>query len=191
MPASERSGKRMPGRFPSLRLLSAVALAGSALACESPLSSDDKTALRVAETHWAGRDFQDYSFEIRRACFCPPLLSEWARVEVTQGVVTRVLVLSTGEEVPVAERAMFPSVDQVFETIRTTAASDWVDRIELDFDPVIGFPTLANFVSKPNIADAGGAYYLRNLVPATATLSTLTDEAFLRDKRLAGPFIRH
>jgi len=155
----------MPGRFPSFGLLPAVLLAGSALGCGSPLSSDDRHALRIAQAQWAGRDFEDYSFEIRRACFCPPVLNEWARVEVTHGTVTRVIVMSSGEEVPVPERAMFPTVDQVFETIRTTASSDWIERIELEFDPVTGFPTFAGFTSKPNIADADGSYYLRNLIP--------------------------
>jgi hypothetical protein len=168
MPGWERSEKRMPGRFPSLRLLSAVVLAGSALACESPLSSDDRNALRIAEAKWAGRAFDDYSFEIRRACFCPPVLTEWARVTVQGERVTNVVVLSTGEEVPSSEQAFFPTVDQVFTTIQNTAESEWVDRIELEFDLVSGLPTLANFVSKPNIADAGGAYYLRNLVPLPA-----------------------
>ena len=168
MPASGPSEKRMPAPFPSVRLLSAVILAGSVLGCESPLSPHDRDALRVAEALWAGRDFEEYSFEIRRECFCPPLLTDWARVEVKGENVTSVVLLSTGEEVLPPARDMFPTVNQVFATIRTTASSDWVDRIEVAFDSVNGFPTAVNFVSKPNIADAGGAYYLRNLVPRPA-----------------------
>lgn len=151
-----------------MRLWSAVLVAASVLGCASPLSPDDKTALRVAEAKWGSRTFDDYSFEIRRACFCPPVLTEWARVTVEGERVTHVVVLSTGEEVPSAEQAFFPTVDQVFTTIRNTAESDWVDRIELDFDLASGLPTIANFISKPTIADAGGAYYLRNLVPLPA-----------------------
>ena len=154
----------MPARFRRVGLFPAVLLAGGAVGCGSPLSSDDRNALRIAEARWAAKDFQDYSFEVRRACFCPPVITEWARVEVTNGAVTGVIVLSTGEELTASERAMFPTVDQVFETIRTTASSDWIERIEVEFDPDTGFPIHANFISKSNIADAGGAYYLRNLI---------------------------
>jgi hypothetical protein len=145
-------------------LLPAVVIAASTLACESPLSPRDTLALRVAEARWAARGFHTYEFEIRRACFCPPLLSEWSRVYVQGGVVTSVVVVSTGEAVLESERGMFPTVDQVFGVIRSTAASDWIDGIELEFDEGTGFPIWASFTSKPNIADAGGAYYLRNLV---------------------------
>ena len=154
----------MRARFLDRRLVAAVLTAGGALACESPLSPHDRDALRVAEARWKSREQSSYTFEIRRACFCPPVLAEWARVQVSNGLVAGVVVLATGEEVPAAERAMFPTIDQVFETIHHTIDSDWIDRIELTFDPVTGLPTFVSFVSKSNIADAGGAYYLRNLI---------------------------
>ena len=91
-----------------------VVLAASLTACESPLSLGELRALADAEARWAGRGFQDYTFEIRRSCFCEPLITQWARVEVVGGQMTRVVLLDTGAEVPPAQRGRFVTVEQVF-----------------------------------------------------------------------------
>jgi hypothetical protein len=60
---------------------------------------------------------------------------------------------------------MFPTVEEVFSYVRRAPDQDWVEDVQVEFDPLLGFPTLVSSISKPNIADAGGALYLRNATP--------------------------
>lgn len=140
-------------------------LAVSVAACGSPLSPNEFFALTRAEARWDARGFPDYAIEMRQACFCPEELTQWARVEVVAGRVDRVFVLATGHELPALERAYFQTVEQVFNSIRSAADSDWVKDVVVEYDRALGFPTYVSLVSKPNILDAGTAFYLRNAVP--------------------------
>ena len=142
-----------------------VLLAASVVACESPLSPGESFALERAEAQWATRSFQDYAIEVRGACFCPEPVTQWARVEVVAGGVDRVVLLAVGEEVPAAQRTYFRTVEQMFTSIRTVANEDWVKDVVVEFDRDLGFPTYVSFVPKPDILDAGAAYYWRNAGP--------------------------
>lgn len=137
-------------------------VAGSALACASPLSPGESRALDAAEARWAARPFPSYSFETRIGCFCPPLLNEWSRVEVVNGSVTRVVLLESGTEVSPEERMYFRTVEQVFDHIRQSSESDWVEDVVVRFDLELGYPTLIRFVPKDGILDAGSEHHLRN-----------------------------
>jgi Family of unknown function (DUF6174) len=140
-------------------------LAASVAACESALSPSELLTLHRAESLWAARSFQDYAIEMREACFCPDVVSQWARVEVVGGQVTRVTVLATGAEVAANERTYFRTVEQLFSLIRAVSGDDWVEDIGVEFDRELGFPTYVSVVPEPHILDAGGAHYLRNAGP--------------------------
>ena len=137
-------------------------LAASLAACESPLSPTELCALARAEARWAARGFENYVIEERQACFCPAEVTQWARVEVLSGKVDRVTVVESGVEVPAAQRGGFPTVEQVFRTIRTGSTQDWVNDVVADFDPQLGFPTLVSLIPKPGVLDAGITYYFRH-----------------------------
>lgn len=137
-------------------------LAVSLAACESPLSSSELLALAEAESRWAGRGFDDYAVEMRQACFCPAIVAQWARVEVVGGSVNRVVSLGSGTEVSPAERLYFPTVEHVFRYIREANGDEWLTDVAVRFDPELGFPTYVSFVTKPDVADGGGAFYLQN-----------------------------
>jgi Family of unknown function (DUF6174) len=134
-------------------------------ACESPLSPRELRALSDAEARWARRGFQDYTFETMRSCFCNPLLTQWARVEVRGGVVARVVILETGADVSPQERGYFPTVEGLFDSIRGSTADESLDDIKLEFDPALGFPTRIIRQAKPNILDGGSATYARSVAP--------------------------
>ena len=142
-----------------------VVLAASLTACESPLSPAELRALADAEARWAARGFQDYTFEIRRSCFCEPLITQWARVEVVGGQMTRVVLLDTGAEVPPAQRGRFVTVEQVFTSIRAANQNELLDDVIVEYDQQLGFPTRVRFIAKPDILDGGSASYLRNAGP--------------------------
>ena len=105
------------------------------------------------------------TFEIRRSCFCEPLITQWARVEVLGGQMTRVVLLDTGAEVPPAQRGRFVTVEQVFTSIRAANQNELLDDVIVEYDQQLGFPTRVRFIAKPDILDGGSASYLRNAGP--------------------------
>jgi len=137
-------------------------IAGSAIACESPLLPSEARELARAEARWAARPFQAYSIEIRTSCFCPPIINEWARVEVVNDSITRVVLVDSGAEVSPAERSWFRTVEGVFEAIHSAHNAEWVKDVVARYDPLLGFPTYASFVARDGIMDAGSVHYLRN-----------------------------
>lgn len=140
---------------------------GSALlgSCRPPLSVDEVFALKEAEARWAARPFADYSFETSVSCFCDPELSQWARVEVSTGVVTRVVLLADGHEVDPAQRAYFPTVQRLFDGIREASHDGSVRDVSVQFDPQLGYPTLINIAPERNVMDGGSVRYARNAAP--------------------------
>src|SRR5436309_13665154 len=95
-----------------------VVLAASLTACESPLSPGELRALADAEARWAGRGSQDYTFEIRRSCFCEPLITQWARGDVLGGQMRRAVAPDTRAELPPAQRSRFVTVEQASASSR-------------------------------------------------------------------------
>jgi len=149
-----------------LALVALVALAGgSTVACESPLSPLELAELNAAEARWAARPFQSYAIEMSESCFCDPILNQWARVEVVNGLVNRVVLVDSGTEVSPLQRSYFRTVEEVFHSIRAAQHDDWVKDIVVEFDPQFGFPTSVRFVPKEEILDGGSHGRLRNAAP--------------------------
>lgn len=143
-----------------------LVLAAAGLAsCESPLSYADRRMLEVAEERWTRRGFTDYSFEMQRSCFCPPELTGWSRVEVAGSSVQRVVLLSSGEVITDSRRGFWPTMEELFKSIHEAAGAEWVERVELEFDATLGFPTMIQWLSPPDVLDGGGVDRLRNAVP--------------------------
>ncbi len=139
--------------------------AAATTACESPLSPYELRRLADAQALWAARPFPDYSFEVRQSCFCPSEWTQWARVEVVGGQISRVVLIATGTDVPPPQRDYFPTVERIFSSIHSARDYDWVKDVSAAYDPQLGYPTEVDFIPKPNILDAGAAYYLRNAGP--------------------------
>jgi hypothetical protein len=136
-----------------------------ALGCENisgPLSPSERKALDIAERRWRSQNLAAYSYEGRVGCFCPPELNEWATVEVRNGRVTAVRSLD-GTLIPSERWFGRQTIDELFTLIRERRDIDWVKDIVVEFDATLGYPKRASFESKPNIADAGAAYEVRNV----------------------------
>lgn len=82
-----------------LALGTLLVMAGATVACKSPLSPLELVELNAAEARWAARPFQSYAIEMSASCFCDPILNQWARVEVVNGIVNRVVLVDSGTEV--------------------------------------------------------------------------------------------
>ena len=140
-------------------------LLAGALACQSPLSSGELRRLDVSERRWAARGFADYSIETRSACFCPPDLTDWTRIEVIGGQIHRATLLATGEVITDARLGYWSTVEELFASIRAANRDDYLEDIRVSFDPALGFPTLVEWIPTQEIPDAGESRSLRNAQP--------------------------
>jgi hypothetical protein len=141
------------------------------VSCSSPtglLSGSELAQLDVAEARWKQRGFADYSYETRTLCFCPPEVNKWTRVYVRGGIVTRAEEAETTPPVEVTNRGYWHPIDTAFARLRASVknSTDQVySDIKVEFDQTVGYPTLVEYVSKPNVADAGSTTQRRNLKP--------------------------
>lgn len=146
-------------------LIPPAILALGLLACESPLSSSERRLLAEGQARWAARGYGDYSIEMRRSCFCAPEVNDWARVEVVAGTVARVTLIQSGEIITDSRRTYWSTVEQLFSSLRESGEDDWLEDIRFTLDPLLGYPTEINWISTPNVQDAGATQYLRHPVP--------------------------
>ena len=135
-------------------------------ACHSsPLSPHEALSLQDAQIRWVGRSFHSYTYETRASCFCDPLTTHWARVEVTNDTVSRVVLLADGSELDATQRLSFPTVDQLFNTIRSAQHQNLVTDVEVVFDREFGYPTFIRVEYPDNVLDAGLLRLARALIP--------------------------
>lgn len=147
-------------------LLLTIAIAsGVSGACSTPLSPSEWLALRDAEARWTARPFEAYTFETRASCFCDPITLQWARLEVSNDSVTRVVLVDTGEEIGPPQQSHFPSVERLFALIRSAQAEDGVKDIIVEYDPALGYPTFIRIVPEDGVMDGGSEHFARNLAP--------------------------
>jgi len=133
-----------------------------ALACTSPLSLDELEELNEAEDRWAGRGFDDYTIETRTSCFCAPEVLGWVRIEVANGQVTRATILETGEVITDSRVQYWKTVEEMFDSIRNANDQDYLNELNVSFDPTLGFPTQVDWIPDDNVQDGGSATSMRN-----------------------------
>jgi hypothetical protein len=150
--------RRFASHFPIFAVLALLACGSS----EGPLNPTESDALSSAEVRWSRRGFTDYSYEGRIVCFCPVGLAQWAEVQVRSGRVAQVRFVE-GNAPTIESPGSRPTIEELFARIREARTQDWVKDIIVTYDGRLGFPVTIDLVSKPNIADAGVAYQVRNV----------------------------
>ena len=164
IPKAMRAGKRLPvdismshhGRYLahavfSGALLFAVALAG----CTSPTDPD----VSESRARWQALELESYRFDYRQSCFCA--FTEPVRITVEAGAVVAVDPLDGGsDDLPLSA---FPTIDDLFDRLEAAEASDPV-VFEVQYDPVRGFPTLAEIDISLQIADEEFSFTVEDLV---------------------------
>lgn len=139
-----------------LVLLAALALTG----CINFLDPWETTEFRQAERKWKAVGIDDYRYEMRTSCFCPPESHEWAVVEVRNNQVVSASRLN-GAPLTGFSLASRKTVDELFDAVRID--EEWVGDVTYDFDLELGYPLRISIEGKKNVADAGVVYEARNL----------------------------
>lgn len=137
-------------------LLATFALTG----CLNSLDPWERNEFRHAERKWDAAGIDDYRYEMRTSCFCPPEYHEWAVVEVRNDQVVSARSLD-GTPVSSFSLASRKTVNELFDAVRID--HEWVGDVTFDFDRDLGYPLRISIDGKKNVADAGVVYEARNL----------------------------
>lgn len=146
----------------SRALLALSLVAAGCGVLDDPLSRREQRELTSARARWNSSALRDaYVYEVRQSCFCPPTVLNWHVVTVVGNVVVNV-VDERGGPVDRSQWPFFDTVDRRFARLEATYES-YLKDITVRFDPQYGYPVEMTFEYDQGIADAGGAFYARNL----------------------------
>ena len=129
--------------------------------CDNPTAQD--TPLRSARAKWASQAPAAYSYIVSRGCFCPVEAIGPVTVLVRNGVVESLKYTQTGADVPLQYRNWFPTVEGLFAQI-DSARANRVARLDVTYDPTLGYPTRIDVDVNLNIADEEYTYVASNLL---------------------------
>lgn len=121
-------------RAPVLGLVTCTLVALSACDTLGPVRSD----LERARIRWEATGLSDYTYAVRRLCFCTYVGP--ARVTVENGAVVSVVPLGDEEPPFELDAACFPGVDGLFDILEDAVARD-AHSITATYDTVTGVPT--------------------------------------------------
>jgi hypothetical protein len=93
----------------------------------------------AARQRWDELGPADYRMTITRSCECLPEMTGPVRVEVHRGVVATRQYVATGDAVPAELADLFPTVPGLFAIVED-ARRRRAPRMEVTFDPTLGFP---------------------------------------------------
>lgn len=123
----------------SLRLLgSLIPVAVAAAAChDATAPTSQAISLARAKALWTAAGVRTYSFTATRSCLCTPEAVGPVRVTVTNGQITGVTLIETGD--PVAPGTWF-DINGLFALIESELAAR-PNLLQVTFDPATGYPT--------------------------------------------------
>lgn len=129
----------------------------------------DLARLAQARARWDARPFADYSYEIRRLCFCPVEITRWTRVSVRNGVVVDADPVEPDAGVPITTLSWWTPIDSLFadlfRAMTEPSSRSYLESIEVEYHPDLGYPTSIEYLAKPTVADGGSSTSVRNVVP--------------------------
>ena len=139
---------RYPRRLAVFLLL---ATAGCAMLGIDPLE-DERAALRAARNRWADSRPAEYSFTLRRGCFCPQELSAPVRIRVRGDSVLERRYVEGGAAVAPIYAQFFGSMDRQFDVIEEAIRRD-AHRLTTSYDRTLGYLTSAAIDYLENAVD--------------------------------------
>ena len=155
-----------PNRSATPRAWSALAgvlLLGS-LACGDS-TGPELDLLGEQRALWEAQGLADYTYDVRRVCFCP--FREGVRVTVVAGVVAGATDLATGEVLEPNELQLYLTIDGLFDLIQDAYNQNAHD-VQVEFHASRGYPTLIYIDYLENVIDEELGFTLLGDVQALA-----------------------
>lgn len=147
-------------------LAAVVSLAVLAGACYGNLSPSElrgrRSELNVARGRWSSRGPASYRYQFQYLCFCPASLVTPVEIQVREGRVTAVLDPATGKPAPAAPGRPSPTVEDLFAVVQQALDRD-VDWMDVQYDPVLGYPAVIRIDPDTRMADEEQSYFAGSL----------------------------
>jgi hypothetical protein len=102
------------------------------------LSGGGLVTLHRNRERWIDLGIRDYDFNFRRSCFCGSESTEPVRVEVRAGQLSRVISLTTAQDVTSTPYATWPTIDSLF--VWTERSVGYKYRLTITYDAAHHFP---------------------------------------------------
>jgi hypothetical protein len=110
---------------------------------------------------WERAHLTSYSFEFQRSCFCIP--TERARITVSNGQVSSVILISTGQPPDSSSAAFYDAtIDDLFDELGSALAH--ASQVTVTYDQALGYPRTIAIDHYANAVDDEISYEAR-LVP--------------------------
>lgn len=110
------------------------------VACGSVAPVDGRWVdLEVHQARWDSLGPESYVYAVERLCFCGFEYRGPVRVRVEDGVAIGRVYVDSGLAVPPGIAAEFPTVDGLFELLRSAIEAE-ADEVRVTYDPVLGTP---------------------------------------------------
>jgi len=132
-----------------------------AFSCSKGTTDPDYSSIPDPQARWHAYNFQSYTIEQIRSCFCAKAGTVF-QVVVKGNVIVDVIDPSTKSSLPAAERQWFKTVDQLFDIVHSVDTAT-VAAFHVEYDLRYGYPK--NLYVDPNsqIADEEFGYGNSNL----------------------------
>lgn len=144
----------------------ANAIAGGS--CRGNLSPSQvrgqRSELNVARGHWSARGPVNYRYRFQYLCFCAGSLLTAVEIQVRAGRVVAVLEPATGRPAPAAPGRPTPTVEELFAVVQSALDRD-VDWIDVQYDPVLGYPAVIRIDPDTRSVDEEQSYFAGSLTP--------------------------
>jgi hypothetical protein len=111
---------------------------------------------------WNRQKISNYRYTLSRSCFCIPDARGPVVVEVRNGKTVSVKLVETGKPVNPELFQKYDTVPKLFELIRNAIAKK-VSRLDVEYNPQLGYPTKVNIDYNSQIADEEEYITVENL----------------------------
>lgn len=108
--------------------------------------------LQAAENLWKQKRPYHYAYNVQRSCFCPEEYRKPIRIRVLNGKIQQAKLLPEGIPLSSSRQAEAIPVEGLFRIIRD-AINNNAARVDVKYDPQLGFPTSIAIDHNQMIAD--------------------------------------
>ena len=138
----------------------------AAVSCDGSLSPSQirgqRAELSVARQRWAAQGPASYRYRFQYLCFCPASLVTAVEIQVRGGQVVAVLDPATGRPAPAAPGRPSPTVPELFAIVES-ALDRGVDWIDVQYDPILGYPAVIRIDANTRTVDEEQSYFAGSL----------------------------
>jgi hypothetical protein len=153
--------------MPRFVSLASVFLISALAGCSD---STGPISLALNRARWENQNPHNYRYTGRMSCFCPNSGQD-VTVVVLADTVFSARVVATAAEVP---KGVWLTVSEFFEFIRRFyGGGDYVERVQVDYHPDLGYPTFIDLTCSRDVLDCGTRIEIRDLIPIDANLRPL------------------